>query len=123
MEADLMRRVIPAREYPAWLGRFLPDIPEDGSAGWIEPGVVLDPTDGKLVHLDGFNLSRAFNLQGIVAGLPPSDPRRGALLAAGAEHRESGLAAVTGEHYEGGHWLASFATYLVTEKVLEASSP
>jgi len=123
MEADLMRRVIPAREYPAWLARFLPDIPEDGSAGWIKPGVVLDPTDGKLVHLDGFNLSRAWNLQGILASLPPSDPRRGALLAAGAEHRESGLAAVTGEHYEGGHWLASFATYLVTDKVIEADSP
>jgi hypothetical protein len=85
--------------------------------------VVLDPTDGKLVHLDGFNLSRAWNLQGILASLPPSDPRRGALLAAGAEHRESGLAAVTGEHYEGGHWLASFATYLVTDKVIEADSP
>lgn len=121
MEADLMRRVIPAPEYPAWLSRFLPDIPEDGSAGWIRPGVVLDPTDGKLVHLDGFNLSRAWNLQGIAASLPPSDPRRGALLAAGAEHRESGLAAVTGEHYEGGHWLASFAAYLVTQKALEAA--
>jgi hypothetical protein len=123
MEADLMRRVIPARDYPEWLARFMPDIPEDGSADWIEPGVVLDPTDGKLVHLDGVNLSRAWNLQGIVTSLPPSDPRRGALLAAGAEHRESGLAAVTGEHYEGGHWLASFATYLVTDKALEADSP
>ena len=123
MEADLMRRVIPAREYPAWLARFLPDIPADGSAGWIRPGVVLDPTDGKLVHLDGFNLSRAWNLDAIAAALPPSDSRRAALLAAGAEHRESGLAAVTGEHYEGSHWLATFATYLVTDKALEAALP
>jgi hypothetical protein len=123
MEADLMRRVIPASEYPAWLGRFMPQIPEDGSARWIEPGVVLDPTDGKLVHLDGFNLSRAWNLQGVASSLPAGDPRRAALLSAGAEHRESGLEAVTGEHYEGGHWLASFATYLVTHKALEARSP
>jgi hypothetical protein len=123
MEADLMRRVLPAAEYPGWLARFLPDIPHDGSADWIEPGIVLDPTDGKLVHLDGFNLSRAWNLQGIAASLAPDDPRRAALLSAGAEHRDGGLAAVTGEHYEGGHWLASFATYLVTGKALEARAP
>ncbi|MCW5725241.1 MAG: DUF2891 domain-containing protein [Maricaulaceae bacterium] len=123
MQADLMRRVIPAAEYPAWLSAFLPGIPEDGSAGWIAPGVVLDPTDGKLVHLDGFNLSRAWNLQGIAASLPADDPRRAALLAAEAEHREAGLAAVSDAHYEGGHWLASFATYLVTGKALEARGP
>jgi hypothetical protein len=37
---------------------------------------------------------------------------------AAAAHRESGLAAVTGEHYEGGHWLGSFATYLMTGRGL-----
>ncbi|MDZ7669509.1 MAG: DUF2891 family protein [Gammaproteobacteria bacterium] len=70
--------------------------------------------DGKPAHLDGVNLSRAWNLQAIAAALPADDPRRPALLAAAAEHQRAGLAAVTGEHYSGGHWLASFATYLVT---------
>ena len=50
----------------------------------------------------------------MAAGLPPSDPRLPAILAAAHEQAEAGLAAVTGEHYEGGHWLGSFATYLVT---------
>lgn len=114
MEADLMRRLIPADDYAVWLTGFLPAIPRDGTAGWLQPGRVEDPSDGKLVHLDGVNLSRAWNLQAIAASLPADDARRPALLAAAAEHRRLGLAAVTGEHYSGGHWLASFATYLVT---------
>ena len=115
-EADLMRRVLPEEEFASWLSGFLPGIPEDGGAGWLPLGVVTDRTDGKLAHLDGLNISRAWMLEGIAAGLPDDDPRRGALLAAAAAHRESGLASVTGEHYEGGHWLGSFATYLVTGK-------
>ena len=55
-------------------------------------------------------------LEGIAAGLPDADPRRPVLRNTARRHREAGLATVTGEHYEGGHWLASFATYLVTER-------
>jgi Protein of unknown function (DUF2891) len=116
MEADLMRRVIPRDAYADWLRAFLPEIPQDGRADWLSPGVVLDPTDGKLVHLDGVNLSRAWNLQAIAETLPSSDKRRAALLAAAAVHGDSGLAAVSGEHYDGGHWLASFATYLTSRR-------
>lgn len=120
MEADLMRRILPQDEFSAWLGNFLPDIPQDGSGDWLAPGVVLDSTDGKLVHLDGVNLSRAWALEGVASALPQSDPRRAALLAAAAIHRETGTAAVNGEDYAGGHWLASFATYLVTGRGLQA---
>ncbi|HBL30809.1 MAG TPA: DUF2891 domain-containing protein, partial [Acidobacteria bacterium] len=77
-----------------------------------------DPTDGKLAHLDGLNLSRAWMLEGIAASLPKADPRIPALQATANLHRTSGLRAVTGEHYEGGHWLGSFATYLVTGRGL-----
>ncbi len=115
-EADLMRRILPPQQFASWLGGFLPEIPTDGGAGWLPVGVVTDRADGKLAHLDGLNLSRAWMLEGIVAGLPEDDPRRAALQAAADIHSEVGLAAVTGEHYEGGHWLASFATYLVTGK-------
>ena len=101
-----------------WLHRFLPGIPDDASAGWLEPAVVNDPTDGKLVHLDGLNLSRAWMLDGIVAGLPAGDGRRPALLAAATAHRASGLASVTGATYEGGHWLGTFAAYLLTGRGL-----
>ena len=65
-------------------------------------------------------LSRAWMLEGIAASLPADDPRRGGLAAAAAAHRDSGLAAVTGAHYEGGHWLGSFAVYLVTGRGLPA---
>jgi hypothetical protein len=116
-EADLVRRLLPPQEYAAWLSRFLPQIGKDG---WITPAVVTDPTDGKLAHLDGLNLSRAWMLEGIASGLPAADPRLPALRAAAGAHRESGLRSVTGEHYEGGHWLGSFATYLVTGRGLPA---
>ncbi|MEZ6000632.1 DUF2891 domain-containing protein [Hyphomonas sp.] len=116
MEADLMRRVMGTEQYAAWLSLFLPQIPVNGSGDWLEPGMVLDPTDGKLVHLDGLNLSRAWALEGIASALPASDPRRPALLAAAARHKETGIAAVSDKHYSGSHWLASFATYLETRR-------
>jgi len=115
-EADVVRRVLPPVEYAAWLGGFLPHIPRDGSAEWLPLGVVTDRSDGKLAHLDGLNLSRAWMLEGIASGLPEGDPRIPSLLAAARVHAASGLASVTGEHYEGGHWLGSFATYLVTRR-------
>ena len=117
-EADLMRRVLPPAEYARWMDGFLPGLPRDGTSGWLEPGVVTDPTDPKLAHLDGLNLSRAWMLEGIAAGLPAGDRRIAGLRGAAHVHREKGLAAVTGEHYEGGHWLGTFAVYLVTGRGL-----
>jgi hypothetical protein len=113
-EADLMRRVLPAPEFARWLGTFLPTIPRRADAGWLAPGVVTDRRDPKLAHLDGLNLSRAWMLRGIERGLPARDPRRAALAAAAHAHAAAALPAVTGEHYEGGHWLGTFALYLVS---------
>jgi hypothetical protein len=117
-EADLMRRVLPPHEFAGWLDSFLVEIPSQSGAEWLPVAVITDRADGKLAHLDGLNLSRAWMLEGILAGLPEDDRRRPALRAAAKAHRRAGLAAVTGEYYEGGHWLASFATYLVTGKGL-----
>ncbi|MHB8876776.1 MAG: DUF2891 domain-containing protein [Myxococcaceae bacterium] len=117
-EADLMRRLLAPAPYAEWLRAFLPDIPGDGSPGWLAPAEVTDRADPKLAHLDGLNLSRAWMLEGIARGLPPGDLRRKAILASARSHREAGLAAVTGEHYEGGHWLGSFAVYLASERGL-----
>ncbi len=119
-EADLMRRVLAPPAYAEWLRAFLPQIPTDGSAAWLDPAVVTDPTDPKLAHLDGLNLSRAWMLDGILSGLAAKDPRRASLQAAADRHREAGLKAVTGEHYEGGHWLGSFAVYLSSGRGLPA---
>ena len=109
-----MRRVLPRDEFAAWLQDFLPAIPLDGSSGWLPPGVVTDRSDPKLAHIDGLNLSRAWMLEGIAAGLPADDARRAALRAAADAHAAAALPAVTGEHYEGGHWLGTFAVYLTS---------
>lgn len=114
-EADLMRRVLPINQYTTWLLVFLPGIPTEQKP-WLKPEVVTDRSDPKLAHLDGLNLSRAWMLEGIVSALPSDDPRLPALTATALAHRTAGLESVTGEHYEGGHWLGSFAVYLVTNR-------
>jgi hypothetical protein len=115
-EADVMRRVLPSPEFAHWLRGFLPQISDVKKGGWLQPVVSPDPSDPKLAHLDGLNLSRAWMLEGIAAGLPKGDKRVPTIMAAAQEHRRAGLAAVTSQHYEGGHWLGSFAVYLVTSR-------
>jgi len=113
-EADFMRRVLEPKAFGAWLSGFLPGIPQNGGGGWLQPGVVTDRSDPKLAHIDGLNLSRGWMLEGIAHGLPAGDRRVTALRATAAQHREAALPAVTGEHYEGGHWLGTFAVYLTS---------
>ena len=108
-----MRRVLSPNAYAIWLAAFLPGFQS------LHPEVVVDPSDPKLAHLDGLNLSRAWMLEGIASGLPKSDPRVASLRKVAAAHRKAGLASVTGEHYEGGHWLGSFAVYLTTGRGLQ----
>ena len=123
-EADVMRRVLPQEEFTKWLKDFQPQIPttprgEPATANWLPVTVSPDPSDPMLAHLDGLNLSRAWMLEGIASALPADDLRRHALTAAATEHRRAGLAAVTGAHYEGGHWLGSFAVYLTTRRGIQ----
>ncbi len=113
-EADLMRRILDSSEFSLWLEEFLPLLGEAAGADWLPLATVTDRSDGKLAHLDGLHLSRAWALVGIASALSPQDARRAALLSAAWRQGNAGLAAVTGEFYEGGHWLGSFATYLVT---------
>jgi hypothetical protein len=115
-EADVMRRVLSPGDFAKWLKDFLPQLPNESKSDWLPIVVSPDLSDPKLAHLDGLNLSRAWMLEGILSVLPKDDPRWGALQVAAAAHRRAGLAAVTGEHYEGGHWLGSFAVYLVTQR-------
>ncbi len=114
-EADFMRRVLGPQEFGRWLTGFLPAIPRNAARPWLQPAVVTDRSDPKLAHIDGLNLSRAWMLEGIASGLVDRDQRIAALLAAAALHRAAALPAVTGEHYEGGHWLGTFAVYLTSE--------
>ncbi|MCU0231796.1 MAG: DUF2891 domain-containing protein, partial [Acidobacteria bacterium] len=123
---------LPPAEFSAWLDRFLPGLrpAAPGGAGGTSgaggagtglgnlefPAKVTDPTDGKIVHLDGLNLVRAWTMRGIASALPPGDPRRARLIKLADAHAASGLARVASGHYEGEHWLASFAVYLETTK-------
>jgi hypothetical protein len=114
-EADLMRRVLAPAAFATWLDDFL-TIPTD--AEWLAPAVVSDRSDPHLVHLDGLNLSRAWMLEGIASGLPETDSRISVIQNTALLHRLAGLDGVNSDYYEGGHWLGSFATYLVTQRGL-----
>lgn len=114
MEADLMRRVLPPAEFVRWFHRFLPGVRRGEPQHLLEPAIVTDRSDPKLVHLDGLNLSRAWCLRSIAAALPPNDPARRVLRLAAERHAEAALAHVTSGDYAGEHWLASFAVYLLS---------
>ena len=115
-EADLMRRVLAPAAFATWLDSFL-TIPTD--AEWLAPAIVSDRSDPHLVHLDGLNLSRAWMLEGIASGLPETDSRVSVIQNTALLHRLAGLDGVNSDYYEGGHWLGSFATYLVTQRGLD----
>ncbi|HUN76420.1 MAG TPA: DUF2891 domain-containing protein [Steroidobacteraceae bacterium] len=108
IEAALMRDVLPAQEFRAWLGAFLPEAARGSPPQLFSPATVSDRTDGKIVHLDGLNLSRAWCWRRIVAVLPPSDPLGERVQSVIDEHLASALDHVAGD-YLGEHWLASFA--------------
>ena len=117
-EADLMRRVRDRRSFAAWLERFLPEPEGPGARHWLTPVTSPDRADGKLSHLDGLNLSRAWMLDGIASALAASHPWRVPLTEAARRHADAGLASVPSEHYAGAHWLGSFAVYLLTRRGL-----
>lgn len=115
-EADLMRRVLSGAEFGRWLEEFFPTLREGRLGNLLDPVEVSDVTDGHLVHLAGLNLNRAWTMQAIASALPadPDDPRRDVLQGAAERHARAGLEYVSSGHYEGEHWLASFAVYLLT---------
>jgi len=115
VEANLMRRVLPPAEFVPWFHALLPALARGEPRSLLEPVVVGDRADPGLVHLDGLNLSRAWCMRGIAASLPPDDPARSVLLQAAARHAAATLPHIASGHYEGEHWLASFAVYLFTE--------
>jgi hypothetical protein len=114
MEADLMRRVMPKGEFANWFHRFLPGLARNQPAALLRSAIVTDRTDPKLVHLDGLNLSRAWCMRNIAGALPQTDPARRILARSATAHAEAALPYVTSGNYEGEHWLASFAVYMLT---------
>nr|WP_294520088.1 DUF2891 domain-containing protein [uncultured Rhodopila sp.] len=108
MEAECMRRLLPAERFLPWLDRFLPDIADGRPTALFRPAAVTDRSDGKIAHLDGLNLSRAWCWRSLAAALPPDDPRRPVMLRAAELHLDAALPHLA-DDYMGEHWLASFA--------------
>ncbi|MFZ1867823.1 MAG: DUF2891 domain-containing protein, partial [Steroidobacteraceae bacterium] len=108
MEAALMADIMPREDFAAWLAAFLPQAARGEPATLFKPATVSDRTDGKIAHLDGLNLSRAWCWRRIVADLPPADSLRAPAQAAIDAHFASALPHVAGD-YMGEHWLATFA--------------
>ena len=101
-----MRRILPAQAFHPWLADFLPPLTQPGYT--LAVGEVSDRTDGKLVHLDGLNFSRAWVLGGLARQYPDE---YGHLQNVANKHLEYSLPNLVGDSYEGGHWLGSFAIY------------
>ena len=114
IEADLMRRVMSQTEFAVWFHRFLPGTNRGEPKVLLQPAIVTDRTDPKLVHLDGLNLSRAWCMRSIAAALPQNDPARKVLALSALAHAKVTLPHVASGNYEGEHWLASFAVYLLS---------
>jgi hypothetical protein len=108
VEAECLRRVMAPAAFAAWFEAFLPRLAEASPASLFEPARVSDRSDGKIAHLDGLNLSRAWCWRSLGLCLAQSDPRRAVALAAADRHLEAGLPHVAGD-YMGEHWLATFA--------------
>jgi hypothetical protein len=108
MEAELMRRVLHADAFSGWFDRFLPRLAQREPATLFVPATVTDRTDGKIAHLDGLNLSRAWCQRSLAGALADDDPRKQILEEAAETHLNAALAHVAGD-YMGEHWLATFA--------------
>jgi DUF2891 family protein len=112
IEAACMAHVLPRAEFARWFARFLPDIADGEPATLFLPARVSDRTDGKIAHLDGLNLSRAWCWRLVADALDDISPNIGQTIDA---HLASALAHVTGD-YMGEHWLATFALLALDSK-------
>jgi len=115
VEALLMRRVLELATFRRWFAAFLPQASAGRPVSLFVPARVSDRTDGKIAHLDGLNLSRAWCWRGIASALDAADPVRNRALVAAEQHLASALPHLSAD-YMGEHWLASFALLALCEE-------
>lgn len=111
MEAMAMQRLVPADAFATWFAGFLPTLGEGMPATLLTPARVSDRSDGRIAHLDGLNLSRAWAMRAIAPAVGGAAGR--VLDAAADNHLAVALDEVAGD-YMGEHWLASFALLALT---------
>ncbi len=103
-----MSRVLDAPGFRAWFDGFLPRVASGEPVTLFTPATVSDRSDGKIAHLDGLNLSRAWCWRVIAAKLGPNHPVAARAEAAAEAHLAASLPHL-GDDYMGEHWLATFA--------------
>jgi hypothetical protein len=108
VEAGCMHRALPAADFGRWMNHFLPHIAQREPATLFEPVLVTDRSDGKIAHLDGLNLSRAWCWRSLARSWPEGDPRRTIGFDTASAHLAASLPHVAGD-YMGEHWLSTFA--------------
>ena len=108
IEAVCMRRFLSAAEFGSWFEKFMPQVANGKPATLFQPATVTDRTDGKIAHLDGLNLSRAWCWRLLSTAWPPADARCTVAVDAAKLHLRASLPHVAG-HYMGEHWLATYA--------------
>jgi hypothetical protein len=110
-----MRRGLEPEAFRRWFAAFLPQAGAGRPASLFVPAKVSDRTDGKIAHLDGLNLSRAWCWRGIASALDVADPARERALAAAEQNLAAALPHLSAD-YMGEHWLASFALLALCEE-------
>ncbi len=108
-EIDIMQRILSKTEFETWISVFMPQLADTNFN--IEVAKVGDRTDGKLVHLDGLNFSRAW----VLYNLANTNPKYAHLKVIANTHVNYSLPNLVGDSYEGGHWLGSFAIYALSQ--------
>ncbi len=109
-EIDIMRRVLPQNAFKMWMEDFMSQLKNKDFA--MEVAEVSDRSDGKLIHLDGLNFSRAWVMYGLANQYPN---RYGHLKPVANKHVSYSFPNLVGDTYEGGHWLGTFALYALQE--------
>jgi len=110
-EVDIMRKIMTISNFSIWVKKFIPELFDETIQ--LEPGIVTDRTDGKLVHLSGLNFSRAWCLYPLTTHFPDQSLY---LTQLADKHIEASRSDIFGDHYSGGHWLGSFILYALKAK-------
>ncbi len=110
--ADLMRRILPQKEFVLWLNKFYDKRSLENIS---QIPIISDINDFQTVHLVGLSFTKSWCMQGIANALPKNHPLRTRFQDTSDKFLKNSLPLVFAGNYGGDHWLASFAVYALSE--------